>query len=233
MFKRILLIVSLMLSGIGIATFFIWQQAMQLPSWYTESSSKENVIAVNKETKKPLQTDEILRKVSDNLTAKTAGEVELDASEINSLIATSLTKKNNIAEFAPAIKGTNTEIKNGKISVGAVIEASSIPVEKLSAREQKKVIQLINNLSGEEKPIYIGIEGKPRINNQELSFDDTTRIYLGNLSFSIDEVSQNLGIPKDSINQLISQEIKKLPIKLESINIEDERLIVRGYKNKM
>lgn len=231
MYKRLLLIFSLILGGIGIATFFVWQQAMQLPSWYTESSSKKNVTFVNQETKKPPQTEEVLRKVSENLTDKTTGEVQLDASEINSLILSSIDKKDNRSKFRDAIKATNTRIKNGKISIGAVIETSSIPVQELSAREQTKIIQLLQSLPVKEKSIYIGIEGKPSIRNHELSFDDTTRISLGNFSFPIAEVSQNLGIPQDSLNQLLSQELQKLPIKLESINIQDEFLIIRGSQN--
>lgn len=231
MYKRILLIFSLILAGVGIATFFIWQQAMQLPSWYTKSSSKENVIDVTKQTNKLLQSKEVLRKVSNNLTAKTTGEVQLDASEVNSLIATSLTQTDNIGKFAPAIKGTNTRIQNGKISIGAVVETSSIPVQELSSGKQTKIIQLLQTLPGKEKQIYIGIEGKPNIRNQKFIFDDTTRISLGNFSFPIAEVSQNLGIPQDNFNQLISQELKKLPIKLESINIQGEHVIIRGSGN--
>ncbi|MBF2016759.1 MAG: hypothetical protein IGS23_16480 [Rivularia sp. T60_A2020_040] len=230
MYKRLLLIFSLILGGIGIAGFFAWQQAMQLPAWYTNSSTNEKAISANQQIKKPLQSEEVLRKVSQNLTTKTTGEVYLDASEINSLIATSLTKNNQNSQYVTAIKGTNTQIQNGKISVGAVIETSSIPVQELSARKTK-IIQMLENLPGKQKHLYIGIEGKPTIRNQEVSFDDTTRISLGNFSFPIAEVSQNIGLSQDSFNQLLSQEFKKLPIKLESITIQDERIIIRGSKN--
>ena len=233
MYKGLLVIFSLILGSIGIPTFFVWQQAMQLPSWYTESSSNKNVTFVNQETKKPPQTEEVLRKVSDNLTDKTVGEVELDEEEVNSLILSSISKKDNTSKFARAIKGTNTRIQNGKISVGAVIETSSIPVHELSARKQTKIIQLLQNLPVKEKNIYIGIEGTPSIRNQQLSFDDTTRISLGNFSFPITEVSQNLGIPQESLSQLIAQELKKLPIKLENIDIQDERVIIRGSQNNL
>ncbi|MEM9923172.1 MAG: hypothetical protein AAF915_05370 [Cyanobacteria bacterium P01_D01_bin.50] len=233
MYKRLLLIFSLILGSIGIATFFVWQQAMQLPSWYTQSSSKKNVTFVNQGTKKLPQTEELLRKISDNLTDKTIGEVELDEEEVNSLILSSISKKDNTSKFARAIKGTNTRIQNGKISVGAVIETSSIPLQELSARKQTKMIQLLQSLPVKEKNIYIGIEGKPSIRNQQLSFDDTTRISLGNFSFPMAEASQNLGISQESLNQLIAQELKKLPIKLDNINIQDEHVIIRGSQNNL
>ncbi|WP_414621992.1 hypothetical protein [Calothrix sp. CCY 0018] len=231
-YKRLLLIFSLMLSGIGIATFFVWQQAMQLPSWYVQSSSKENVISSTKQVKKSINPEDVLRKVSDNLTATTIGEVELDAEEVNSLITSSIGKRGNTKQLATAIKGTNTKIENGKISVGAVVETASIPVQELSARKETKIIQLLQRLPGKQKQVYIGIEGKPSIRNQKFSFDDATRVSLGYVSFPIAEVSQNIGIPQDSINQLLSQELKKLPIKLESINIQDERLVIRGSRNQ-
>ncbi len=231
MYKRLLLTFSLILGGIGIAGFFMWQQAMQLPSWYTQTSSEEKVISVNK-TKSP-QPEEVLRKVSDNLTAKTTGEVQLDADEVNSLIISSIGKKDNNRKFSSAIKSTNTRIENGKISVGAVVEASSISPEELSTLKETKIIQLIQRLPGKEKRLYIGIEGKPSIRDRKFSFDDTTRISLGNISFPIAEVSQNLGIPQDSFNQFLSQELKKLPIKLESINVEGERVIIRGSGNNI
>ena len=231
MYKRLLLTFSLILGSIGIAGFFMWQQAMQLPSWYTQSSAEEKVISVNK-TKSP-QPEEVLRKVSDNLTAKTTGEVQLDADEVNSLIISSIGKKDNNRKFSSAIKSTNTRIENGKISVGAVVEASSISPEELSTLKETKIIQLIQRLPGKEKRLYIGIEGKPSIRDRKFSFDDTTRISLGNISFPIAEVSQNLGIPQESLNQFLSQELKKLPIKLESINVEGERVIIRGSGNNI
>lgn len=239
MYKRLLLTFSLILGGIGIAGFFMWQQAMQLPSWYTQTSSKEKVISVNK-IKSP-QPEEVLRKVSDNLTAKTTGEVQLDAAEVNSLIIYSIGKKDDNRKFSSAIKSTNTQIKNGKISVGAVVEASAISPQELSAWKETKIIQLIQRLPGKEKRLYIGIEGKPSIRDtrsvasgeRKFTFDDTTRISLGNFSFPIAEVSQNLGISQESFNQFLSQELKKLPIKLESINVEGERVIIRGSGNKI
>jgi hypothetical protein len=221
-----------MLSGMGIATFFVWQQATQLPSWYIQSSSNENVISSTKLAKKSINPEEVLRKVSNNLTATTTGEVELDAEEVNSLIISSIDKKDKSNKFSSAIKGTNTKIENGKISVGAVVETASIPLQELSARKETKIIQLLQRLPGKQKQVYIGIEGKPNIRNQEFSFDDTTRVSFGHFSFPIAEVSQNIGIPQDSINQLLSQELKKLPIKLESINIQGERVVIRGSKNQ-
>jgi hypothetical protein len=221
-----------MFGGIGIATFFVWQQAMQLPSWYIQSSSQENLISSGKQIKNPPNAEQVLRKVSDNLTATTTGEVELDAQEVNSLIISSIGKKDKSQKFTSAIKGTNTKIENGKISVGAVVETASIPVEELSARKQTKIIQLLQRLPGKQKQVYIGIEGKPSIRDREFSFDETTRVSLGYFSFPIAEISQNIGIPQESINQLLSQELKKLPIKLESINIKGERVVIRGSRNR-
>ncbi|MEA5594458.1 hypothetical protein [Rivularia sp. UHCC 0363] len=230
MYKRLLLIFSLILGSTGIAAFFAWQQVIQLPTWYTNSSPNQNVISAKEQTKNLPQTEDVLRKISNGLTANTTGEVQLDADEINSLIATSLTKKNNNSQYVSAIKGTNTQIKNGKISVSAVIETSSIPTQELSA-QKTKVIQLLQNLPGKEKRLYIGIEGKPSIRDRVVSFDDATQVSLGNFSFPIAEVSQNLGLSQDSFNQLLSQELNKLPIKFESINIQGERLIIRGSRN--
>lgn len=231
MYKRLLLIFSLILGAMGISVFFVWKQATHLPSWYIQSSSGENVISSTKQPKKLINSEQVLRKVSDNLTATTTGEVELDAEEVNSLIITSLGKQDKSKKFISAIKGTNTKIENGKISVGAVIETASIPVQDLSSQKETKIFQLIQRLPGKDKKVYIGIEGKPSISNQELSFDDATRVSLGYFSFPIAELSQNIGIPQDSINQLVSQELKKLPIKLESINIQGERVVIRGSRN--
>ncbi|MBV6624130.1 MAG: hypothetical protein KI793_14525 [Rivularia sp. (in: Bacteria)] len=230
MYKRLLLIFSLISGCVGIATFVVWQQATQLPEWYIQSSAKEKVISPTKPVK-TVNAQAVLRKVSNNLTAKNTGEVELDAEEVNSLIISSIEKKDNTKKFATAIKGTNTKIQNGIISVGAVVETSSIPLQNLSGRNKTKIIQLLQRLPGKDKSVYIGIEGKPSIRNQEFSFDDSTRVSLGYFSFPIAEVSQNIGIPQDSINRILSQELKKLPIKLESINVQGERVVIRGSRN--
>ena len=86
MYKRLLLIFSLIFGVMGMSVFFVWKQATQLPSWYIQSSSDENVISTTKPAKKLINSEQVLRKVSDNLTATTTGEVELDAEEVNSQI---------------------------------------------------------------------------------------------------------------------------------------------------
>ena len=173
-----------------------------------------------------------MRKVSDNLTATTTGEVELDAEEVNSLIITSIGKQDKSKKFISAIKGTNTKIENGKISVGAVIETASIPVEDLSLQKQTKIVQLIQRLPGKEKKVYFGFEGKPSIRNHELRLDAAIRVSMGNISLPIAELSQNISIRQYSINQRFSHELKNLLMILEIINIQGERVVIRGSRNQ-
>ncbi|WP_026731377.1 hypothetical protein [Fischerella sp. PCC 9605] len=239
MLKRLLIILTCAIVSVAAVTFFLWRQVTQLPSWYTNSSTNSLAIAPST-TANPLpQVDhtqiqqtrqQVLNKISKNLNSKTQGEVQLNAEEINALIISEVTRNTDKNQLAKAVKATNAQIQDGKISAGAMIDFKAIPQNELPSQEQAVLAQFFSKLPPTFKyqPFYIGIEGKPAVRNRQFSFDDSTQVKFGSLSFPLAELSRRLGIPTEQLNQQISQELNNLPIKIEDVEIVGDRVVVRS-----
>lgn len=239
MLKRLLIVFIAVTVGTGVVAFFFLQQATYLPSWYTNqvsdtqaSKTDSSQSSIDRDRNK-LEREQVLQKLSQSLTdPNTGGEAQLDAQEVNTLIETGLVATQN-SQLIEAVKGTNTEISEGKISSGAVIDLSQIPVENLPSKAQSSLTKLLDTVPNlKERPVYIGVEGKPTVSNRRVILDDTTRVKLGNIGMTIPELSQRLGIPEEKLNRQISKALLQLPSKVENVEIVDDRLVVRTASNE-
>ena len=238
MLKRLLLVFIAVTIGTGAVAFFFLQQATYLPSWYTNqisstqtSKTDSSQSDVDREQTK-LEREEVLQKLSQSLSnPNTRGETQLDAREVNTLIETGLTSTQN-SQLVKAVKGTNTQISDGKISSGAVIDLNQIPVNQLPREAQSSLKKLLDTVPTlKDRPLYIGVEGKPTVRNRQVILDDTTRVKLGNISMTIPELSQRLGIPEEKLKQPLSKALLRLPSEVENVEIVGDRLVVRTASN--
>jgi hypothetical protein len=232
MFKRLLLLLCCAIGGTGAVLFFFLQQAIQLPAEQTNPSSIVSSPANTEQTQTQIQESQqqVLSKIFEHLKDSNAkGEVQLDANEVNTLIVSGIAKTIDKSRLAQAVVSTNTQIQDGKISAGAVIDLRTIPVKELPAEEQAAISQLLSTVPIlKYRPIYIEVEGKPSIHNKQVTLDDKTRVKLGNLSFPLSDMYQRFGISEESLKQQVSKELKNLPVEVKDVEVMGDRLVVRG-----
>ena len=231
MFKRFLFLFACTIGGISAAMFFVWQQATQLPTRDKNPITTINALHLTDKTQIKQAREQVLHKVSNRLKDSLfQGEVQLDAHEVNALVDGAIAKTSNKSRLAQAISNTNTQIKDGKISVGAVVDLKKIPLNELHTKKQSAIAQLLKIPVIKEHPVYIELEGKPTIRHRQVNLDNTTRVKLGNLSFTLAELSEYLGIPQERLNQQISKEFKTLPPEVEGAEIVGNAVVLRGGK---
>lgn len=232
MFKRLLLLLCCAIGGTGAVLFFFLQQATQLPAGHTNPSIIASPPAITDETQTQIQQSQqqVLSKIFEHLKDSNAkGEVQLDANEVNTLIVSGIAKTIDKSPLAQAVVSTNTQIQDGKISAGAVIDLRTISVKELPAQEQAAISQLLSTVPIlKYRPIYIEVEGKPSIHNKQVTLDDKTRVKLGNLSFPLSDMYQRFGISEESLKQQVSKELKNLPVEVKDVEVMGDRLVVRG-----
>lgn len=212
--KKIGIILLVLIVAPFSIAYYYWQQATKLPEWYT---AKET-IAPQKSNTPELELEvpqAMLDKTTEASPEASSGnvEVKLGEKELNDLLVSKISKNVANGELSQAVKGSSTTIKDGKIESGAVLSISEIPVDQLKANEKaaiEKAIKTFPNLKNKE--VYVGIEGKPRAENGQLAFDDNTNIKLGNLSFTVLELSNKLGVPKESVEKAINLDLKELNV---------------------
>lgn len=229
MLKRILLVCGITVAVVGGTAFYFWQQATYLPSWYAESLSDESNLLVNQQ--EVLQRrKQVLQKVTDSLGKPgKAASVELDEKEIGSLIEGEIVKSADKSRLPEVIKGTNTQIKDGKLSVGAVVDLNKLPPGELPQGFQEVIAQANNNVPLlKDRPLFISVEGKPIVRDRQLVLDDAARVKVGNISMTIPEISQRLGISEEQLKSQFQQGLLKLPVSVGSLEIVDDQLVIRA-----
>lgn len=232
MFKRLLLLLCCAIAGSSAVLFFFWQQATQLPAWYSNLPTTASLPAKTEQNETQIQPSQqqVLSKIYQHLKGANAkGEVQLDANEVNTLLLSGIAQTTDKSPLAQAVVKTNTQIQDGKISAGAVIDLRIISLNKLSSEEQVAISKLLSTVPIlKYRPLYIEIEGKPKVHNKQISLDETTRVKFGNVSLTLSDMYQRFGLSEQHLNQQVSNELKKLPVEVKDVEVMGDRLIVRG-----
>jgi len=238
--KRYWLILTLFLVASPIAALaYYWNTATKLPSWYTSKSPTTQSVVV-KETEMLKQTNIKPRQtVKDKIeTARQQGnqesvEINLTEADLNDLVISEVVKKTGNKKLPEAVKGINTTIQNGKIESGAVVNISQIPTDKMRQKEKIALTNLTKTFPFlENQEVYVAVVGKPSVKNGQIKFDDNAEIKVGNLSFTLDEISQKLGVPKEQIEKRINLELKLGTVKVEDIELLEQQALIKGSSNE-
>ena len=240
--KLFFMLLLLFFGGFALLSYY-WRQLTQLPTWYTPSAPSVNLNfelqdqGPAKDAKDALigriETEMVQQSAveysnppenpPENLPENLPVEVELTAEEFNTLVAAEPTAR-EILQFA---KGFNTTIDDGALESGIVINLTDVSTENLDPQRQEILQQVIQTFPGlENRDVYIGIEGQPKIEDGQLQWDQNTQIKVGDLSLSLEAAAQQLGLSLEGLQQLISLELGSLNI--SDIELTEQGFLIRG-----
>lgn len=260
--KRVLIAVILVLLGVGGVLFYYWQQATQLPSWYTEQATEQATDSPTEDASAQAmpsgeQSREGAGSPANRLTPRVPGQARIERSqetiqtkidnslrqspdgktvtlqlqdqELNDLFTSAVAKKAETSKLATAVKGVNTTVQNGKVETGAVINLSELQLNQLPGRERNALDKLVSafpNLGN--RSVYVGIEGRPTVKNGQIQLDESTRVRLGNLSFTPAELAQRLGVSEAQIRKQIELQLQLGQVKVNDLELKDDRAVIQG-----
>lgn len=229
--KRIAVIFLLITTGVISGIYYYWRQATNIPDWYTSQEMKNNSINIiaKKDSQQARNIETEVTAIKQPLGSSKNVELQLSEKDLNNILASEIAKINNSSKIAEAVKAVKTNIKEGKIEGGAVVNISEIPTAHLRESETAAITRAFKVFPGlENREIYIGIEGKPTIENGQLKFDDNTRIKIGKLSFTQAELSEKLGIPESQIRQFTKIELQVGKLQVNDIELNDGKALLKG-----
>jgi len=233
--KRVGVISLLISTGVIAGLYYYWRQATALPSWYTKRANITNVVSAKNQPGLQQATEKLEAKIAattQQLANNKDVELQLDKDELNNLLALEIAEKSNKTRLAKAVKAVKTDIVDGKLKTGAIVNISEIPTAQLGKTEAaalKKVIKAFPTL--EDRQVYIGVEGKPILKSGELIFDENSKIKIGNLSFTQAELSEKLGIPESKIKQVTKLQLQVNNLKVSDIELTDNKALLKGSVN--
>lgn len=229
--KRIAVIFLLITTGVSSGVYYYWRQATNLPNWYTNQETQNNSINIiaKKDSQEAKNIEAEVPAITQPLGNSKKVELQLSEKELNNILASEIAKKNNSSKIAEAVKAVKTNIKEGKIESGAVVNISEIPTAHLRKSETAAITRAFKVFPGlENREVYIGIEGNPTIEDGQLKFDENTKIKIGNLSFTQAELSEKLGIPESQIRQFTNLELQVGKLKVNDIELNDGKALLKG-----
>ena len=252
MMKRLLIALFLALAGVGAVAFYYWQQATQLPDWYTAHQSGSASQPSQATAIRPTVVTE-LNQPSDRATSSKPASAQanpamtqpnpattaqpstlqepstkthLHQNDLTQLFTTEITRKAESKKLSSALKGANTTMQNGTVESGAVVNLGDIAPDQLPPDERaffSKLVTAFPELS--RQSFYLGVEGRPTVKNGQAQLDENLRIKLGKLSFTPAQLSERLGIPEDQIRQQLQLQVQLGNVKTKQAQLADDRSI--------
>lgn len=235
--SRILL---LSLAGIAVATasgaYYFWRQFTQLPDWYSQEQSnprsftqiQESGAAIEEKIATQIQPkNPSIAPSSPNTEPSKEVQVALSSKELNDLLVTKITEKSG-GKAANSVKGFHTSVKDDQLKTGAVVDIKALQNSGLGSQQQALLSQITEKIPTSDRKVYIGIEGKPEIQNGKLHFDQNARIQVGNMSFTVAEVADRLGVPPQKVQDQLNLELKLRGLDIKDITFQDGNAVLSG-----
>ncbi|MBE9010076.1 hypothetical protein IQ250_07640 [Pseudanabaenaceae cyanobacterium LEGE 13415] len=231
---------------VGTATgiYYFWRQLTQLPEWYntgqnqprTYAQIQKSSAAVEKKIEAQIQASPQAAKVntaSNQPSPKVSSpsddvQVALSSQELNDLLVTKITEKRNGQPLPSAVKGFNAAVKEDKLKTGAVIDIQELQNSGLAEQQQQFLSEITQKIPMNDRKVYIGVEGRPRIQNGQLRFDENARIQVGNMSFTIAEVASRLGVSPEKVQDQLNLELRVRGLTVRDIDFKDGNAILKG-----
>jgi hypothetical protein len=229
-FKKIGLGLVLIL-GIGCATvYYFWHQATKLPDWYADQSAQSLASA-----DLPANAAKVDQKIkSETQRSRASGrtnnvEVQLSGEEINQLMVAKLAQKTGTAQLPTAIKAVNTQINGDRLKTGAVIDLAALPTSDLDPQEKAWIDEINQKFPTlANRKIYVGIEGKPQVDEGQLIFDNSMKVQLGELSFTLTELAERLEVPEAKLQEKLDLKLKVGDLNVQQIEVQGGKAVFKG-----
>lgn len=235
MLKKIGLVAFLLVLGGGGWLAYTWQQVTHLPDWYTQSSTPDTAPS----TLLPTQVDEpaeieslafdLHQKVDRVLgtTSSRTPEVQLTAQEFNQFVVTSLPAQARSPKVITSVKAMNTKIEAGQLQTGIVVDTAALPLDQLPSEYQATVKGLLQSFPVlQDKEIYVGVEGKPQIQQGKVVLGKDARLVIGNVRFSYADLRDRINLPSDLLDNPVNLQLGQLQI--QDLNFQDQAVILKG-----
>jgi hypothetical protein len=237
--KKLVLALSALL-GIGIALgYYYWRQATQIPEWYT-SQSENTATAIDLKNSSELiaakarAIEKINSRVDESSRSSPSQpvEVQLDPQDLNELVTAKIAEKANKGKVIPPVSSIRTTIQNGRIESGTVVNLSELPKHQLDENQNAAIEKLVNTFPPlKDRDVYVGISGKPLVENGQLEWDDNTKIKLGDLSLSINELAQRLGVSPEKLKQELNLSSQLGKLRVSELELKGDRVLLKGSVN--
>ncbi|MBE9114418.1 hypothetical protein IQ249_00770 [Lusitaniella coriacea LEGE 07157] len=231
MLKKISWVLLILALSSFATLYYYWRQLTRVPEWYSAQTIES--IEIPQTEAQPINFSNIRSKVRQKIAQSPKNselELQLNAQQINELVVSSIAENPKGRELLKAAKGINTTINEDNVEIGMIVNTTELQASPFGSKEKvalNKILQDIPTL--QNRDIYIGIESLPQVEGGRLQVDPNTQIKVGNLSFSIAEISQKLGVSPEKIIEKVNQNLDNLTV--NDLTLEEDTVRITGSVN--
>jgi hypothetical protein len=234
-----IIIKSILLVSIGTigGLYYLWQEATKIPDEYTEAVTANQTSSPDLPIQPSLITEgETIskNKIFGPISRAKVGQkvaVKLNNKDLNNLVVAKLAATQNKKQIPAGIKGIHTNIKDGKIYTGALVNLDRLVHDSPPGSQVAALSKLTDKLPFlKDRDIYIGIIGKPIVAGSHIEFDRDTQIKVGRMNFTISQLAENLGISPAKIQRAIDLKLQQQNLKIDRLDLENNQLKIEGAK---
>ena len=227
-FKSLAVILVL---GIG-SLYYVWQEAIKVPDEYIKEVANDR----SQTQSLPLDPSQITaraavsnQKITTSIDRAQVGQkvdIKLSDRDLNNLVLSKLATSQPTKQIPTGVKGVKTNIKDGKIHIGALINLGELAESSTPGSQTAALSKLTDKLTFlKDRDVFIGIVGTPII-----KFGEDTEIKVGNMNFTIAQLAENLGVSPAKIQQTIDLQLQQKNFKIDRVNLENNGLSIEGAK---
>ncbi len=237
MFKTIfkLLVVVLIAGGGGL--YYVWHQAIKVPDDYRKEAAGGRL----ETPAPPLQPNQITARaavtkqkiVAPIEQAKVGQKIDIKLSDrdLNNLVIAKLATAQPNKQLPTGVKGVQTNIKDGKIHIGALVNLGQLATSGRSVSQTAALTKLTDRLTFlKDRDVFIGIVGKPIVDGSKVKFSEDTEIQVGGMNLTIAQLAGNLGVSSAKIQQMIDLQLQQKNFKIDRVNLGNNGLSIEGAK---
>ncbi|PSN10729.1 hypothetical protein C7293_27025 [filamentous cyanobacterium CCT1] len=214
-------------AGAAAATAFYWNRATALPTWYSTSGADTVVADVGSSgnlLQSKLASGQGVRYGTDNRV-----EISLSEAELTQLLAEGIAQTPQVAQFLPSADSINATIRGDRVAGGMVVNPADLPTQSLPPQAQQALDTALNTVPMlGDRPLYIGIEGSPRIDNGRLVLGNDTRVQIGRVNLSIDDVARLTDLDPAQITERINLALPQAGLTLDGLEFVNGEAVLRG-----
>ncbi len=255
--RKFFLIFFLFTCAGGVCLYYYWLQATKLPEWYSSKSGNQRkqvelvdrseIIAAKSRLKAKIDANvaesqesehnspqSVLSVASDNSVKANPKNVEIGFSdrEFNDMMLVELSEKMDKSQDIANLPHVHTTIKEGKIETGTVVNLSQLPISQTNSKQQAAVEKALTKLPfAKDQNVYVGLSGKPTIENGKLTLGNNPEVKIGNLSFTVAELANKLGVPQEKLAQKLNIAVEMGQLKVNDMEVKDNQLVLKGSVN--
>jgi len=202
MWKKLALVLLVLLLIAAGVLFYLWRQVTALPEWYSEELA-----------------------AAPGAAAAEAAEEAAPAKPGGALAWKESGKRKELRNFhrraakqdpivARVIKASRATFEDGKLEMGVVADLRNLPNDKLDPSQRELFQKVHDNFpSATDREIYIGVEDPaPVLKDGKIELGPTAMLKVGDLTYDLDSAAARLGMAPDKLRAQFNAEARRLGV---------------------